>query len=200
MKTQIIVTAIVLFGACTEVRTQSESIYESELTPSSISKTESSIGSYSRSKSLNLVEKLFKEAIDSDDQPKTLVKKQEELSSSLRTKQSEILRYLELNRDYFSIATKIADDINSDENKNLTVKQLTEAKDAYHNKFEIKEKRKADALQHMEQELEDQLKMLKINISLKMISNYQKNELHSIDEIQAEFKKIEDRFKQLLAE
>lgn len=200
MKTQIIVTAIVLFGACTEVRTQSESIYESELTPSSISKTESSIGSYSRSKSLNLVEKLFKEAIDSDDQLKTLVKKQEELSSSLRTKQSEILRYLELNRDYFSIATKIADDINSDENKNLTVKQLTEAKDAYHNKFEIKEKRKADALQHMEQELEDQLKMLKINISLKMISNYQKNELHSIDEIQAEFKKIEDRFKQLLAE
>ena len=200
MKTQIIVTAIVLFGACTEVRTQSESIYESELTPSSISKTESSIGSYSRSKSLNLVEKLFKEAIDSDDQLKTLVKKQEELSSSLRTKQSEILRYLELNRDYFSTATKIADDINSDENKNLTVKQLTEAKDAYHNKFEIKEKRKADALQHMEQELEDQLKMLKINISLKMISNYQKNELHSIDEIQAEFKKIEDRFKQLLAE
>ncbi len=200
MKTQIIVTAIVLFGACTEVRTQSESIYESELTPSSISKTESSIGSYSRSKSLNLVEKLFKEVIDSDDQLKTLVKKQEELSSSLRTKQSEILRYLELNRDYFSIATKIADDINSDENKNLTVKQLTEAKDAYHNKFEIKEKRKADALQHMEQELEDQLKMLKINISLKMISNYQKNELHSIDEIQAEFKKIEDRFKQLLAE
>ena len=183
MKTSLIILSLFLASACTKVKQANEPIHLSSSTPSSIESKALDLGSYSRSSRTDLIERLFKEAQETDPQLSDLVKQIKNLDERIAEQQKHLENYLAVNTEYFSNAAGQIETLHSDSLKAGINAKLEKAKAKYLRNHALALEKSKEVLAQTKWELHDGLIATKIGITLKMISNYQKNEQPTSNEI-----------------
>lgn len=133
----------------------------------------------------NIIEKLYQEAIEKNEELKNLHTEINEITSdSLADKTDEYIKYHRINDEYWSSATNYAETLSD----SLTKESVLAIFEKLHEKFDIRvshHERKMDSIEILKTQLRDQVILMKLFITEPMISNYQRNELPDIEKLES---------------
>ena len=184
MKTPMIILLSIVITACNPFNQNKRPIHETQETPSSIENKNYEIGSFSRSGNRNIVDRLFEEAKETDPELKNTIQNIENLVFEIHKKEKEIAKYQDNNKNYFKSAANICEHIQQAEIKASISQIVNEAEQKYNIEREAKLIFALSELKSLTTMLNDYISAAKIKVTLKMIENYQKNEIPSTEDIE----------------
>ncbi|MBL3655329.1 cytochrome P450 family protein [Fulvivirga sediminis] len=131
---------------------------------------------FSRMKHNDIVEKLFKEALEHDQELKSLMLRLEEVRDLKFDSLKNYRTYNNNNQDYWRSLTRYADDINDSTMKNDLKKFIDSLKKDQERKASLLDRTVAQ-LDSVEKKLNDLEVLTKVMVTAPMMENYQRNEL-----------------------
>jgi hypothetical protein len=197
MKTKNILKLVLIF--CLIVgcgKDQSENNNSQELmseTPETLEQDRSLItdlkqGSYRG----NIIERLYQEALDKNEDLKKLEDKIIEIKSdSISEKIIDYVKYKEVNSSYWNNAKNYTKKLNDSLLEKSVTEIFTKLESDYEQKISAHEN-KMDDIRNLELDLADQQILMKLLITQTMISNYQSNELPDIKQLESLVKDLQN--------
>lgn len=144
-------------------------------TPEVLSGNSKDIYNYKRGPS-DIVAKLYKEALESQKELEKLNNRIKEIRSTKKDSLASYLNYTRTNKEYWSSVNKYINRIKDSSLRESTQKLFKKKEDQYDNMV-LNHEQKLKKLDMLNTSLADHTNLLKLNVSLKMMQNYQNNEL-----------------------
>lgn len=180
----LVILSLLIICSCSNRTSQKNPENTQEATPEILENDNKDIELSSISKRYNqdIIEKLFKEAIDKDQKLSDLVNNIDQIDDLKNDSLRNYNKYIQNNKEYWSAVDRYVGQIKDTVLKNEMVKTFDILEKSYNKKI-APNKKLIGELGQKASTLEDYEIILKLVVSERMIDNYQRNELPNIQTI-----------------